>query len=72
MIVQASTMCSLYMYNLIQLKYMGTLPCIFTSDGGGGGGNGGNVCVCVNKCFKRHFYYSRTTVPNYSEIHAYM
>ena len=41
MIVQASTMCSLYMYNLIQLKYMGKLPCISTSDGGGG------VCVCV-------------------------
>ena len=36
--------------------------------GGEGGGRAGGR---VNKCFKRHFYSSRkTTVSNYSDIHA--
>ena len=37
----------------------------------GGGGEG--KYMCMNKCFKWHFYSSkRTPVQNYFEIHTYM
>ena len=38
---------------------------------GGGKGRGEGKRMCMNKCFKWHFYSSRRTpVLNYFEIHA--
>ena len=40
--------------------------------GGVGGYREGGTCTCMNKCFKWHYYSSRTPVQNNFEIHAYM
>ena len=62
-----------FFYKLTRNPYLTKIFFFLGGEGGskGGKGRGEGKCMCMNKCFKWHFYSSRRTpVLNYFEIHA--